>query len=57
MENQIIERTGETIVTQVVPSIKLEGWPAAVTILGLGALYLTKAVLTKTDREEVSNPE
>ena len=53
----IIEKTNETIWSDVASNIKLEGWPAAVAILGLGAMQLAKAVLeARMEKREVSPP-
>jgi hypothetical protein len=50
----IIEKTNETICSDVANNIKLEGWPAAVAILGLGAMQLAKAVLeARMEKKEV----
>lgn len=50
----IIEKTNETICSDVASNIKLEGWPAAVAILGLRAMQLAKAVLeARMEKKEV----
>ena len=50
----IIEKTNETICSEVASNIKLEGWPAAVAILGLGAMQLAKVLLeSRTEKKEV----
>lgn len=41
----IIEKTNETVCNDVTSNIKLEGWPAAVAILGLGAMQLAKVLI------------
>ena len=41
----IIEKTNETVCNDVTSNIKLAGWPAAVAILGLGAMQLAKVLI------------
>lgn len=41
----IIEKANETVCNDVTSNIKLEGWPAAVAILGLGAMQLAKVLI------------
>ena len=41
----IIEKTNETVCNDVVSNVKLEGWPAADAILGLGAMQLAKVLI------------
>jgi hypothetical protein len=41
----IIEKTNETVYNDLTSNIKLEGWPAAVAILGLGAMQLAKVLI------------
>ena len=49
----IIDKTSETVCSNVASNIKLEGWPAAAVILGLGAMQLAKVLIeTRTEKEE-----
>ena len=49
----IIEKTSETVCSNAASNVKLEGWPAAAVILGLGAMQLAKVLIeTRTEKEE-----
>jgi len=49
----IIEKTNETVCSDVASNVKLESWPAAVAILGLGAMQLAKVLIeTRTEKKE-----
>ena len=54
MEYDIIERNSEDICKDLASNIKLEGWPAAIAILGLGAMQLAKVLLeARMEKKEV----
>lgn len=49
----IIEKTNETVCNDVASNVKLEGWPAAAVILGLGAIQLAKVLIeTRLEKKE-----
>ena len=49
----IIEKTNETVCNDVASNVKLEGWLAAVAILGLGAMQLAKVLIeTRSEKKE-----
>ena len=51
--HDIIEKTNETVCSDVASDVKLEGWPAAVAILGLGAMQLAKVLIESwTEKKE-----
>ena len=49
----ILEKTHEPVCNDVASTVKLEGWPAAVAILGLGAMQLAKVLIeTRSEKKE-----
>ena len=49
----IIEKTNETVCSDVASNVKLEGWSAPVAILGLGAMQLAKVLIeSRTEKKE-----
>ena len=49
----IIEKTSETVCSNVASNVKLEGWPAAAIILVLGAMQLAKVLIeTWSEKKE-----
>ena len=49
----IIEKINKTVCNDVASNVKLEGWLAAVAILGLGAMQLAKVLIeTRSEKKE-----
>ena len=49
----IIEKTNETVCSDVASNVKLEGWPAAVAIPRLGAMQPANVIIEiRTEKKE-----